>query len=398
MQAYPGAGGIDDPARAGACFLKKKIEYCKHNIGEEELERVERVFRSLFLTTGDEVAEFEKDLASYLGLPHTVAVTSCTAAMQLALIAAGIGPGDEVITTPLTFIGTANSIIMAGAKPVFADAERSTGNIDPRAIEAAVTTRTRAVLPVHLYGQMCDMAAVTMIAARHKLTVVEDAAHSLEAEWDGKKPGHWGDYACFSFYATKSITSGEGGAISAKDAGRAELLKRLRLHGFDKSAVDRYSNHFEKYDVDIVGWKYNMDNIHAAILVEQLRKVEGFLARRADIYDRYTDAFGGVEGIELHTRRVEARHACHLFTILVDASRRDAILEELQKRGVGVSVNFYPIHLMTFYRERFGYKQGMFPVAEEISSRTISLPLYPKLTEKEIDYVVKTVIDVVKSV
>jgi dTDP-4-amino-4,6-dideoxygalactose transaminase len=376
--------------------LKKKIEYCKHNIGEEELGRVERVFRSLFLTTGDEVSELERDLASYLGLPYTVAVTSCTAAMQLALLSAGIGPGDEVITTPLTFIGTANSILMAGATPVFADAEHSTGNIEPRAIEAAITPRTRAILPVHLYGQMCDMTAVTAIASRHKLVVVEDAAHSLEAEWSGKKPGHWGDYACFSFYATKNITSGEGGAVSAKEAGQAELLKKLRLHGFDKSAVDRYSNHFERYDVDVFGWKYNMDNIHAAILVEQLQKVERFLARRTEIYDRYVEAFRDVDGIELHARRPEARHACHLFTILVDAARRDEILEELQNRGVGVSVNFYPIHLMTYYRERFGYKPGMFPVAEDIGARTISLPLYPKLTEKEIDCVVKTVIDVVK--
>jgi len=376
--------------------LKKKVEYCKHNIGEEELQRVERVFRSLFLTTGDEVAEFEKDLASYLGLPTTVAVTSCTAAMQLALLAAGVGPGDEVITTPLTFIGTANSILMAGATPVFADVDRSTGNIDPSAIEAAVTSRTRAILPVHLYGQMCDMTAIPEIARHRGLAVVEDAAHSLESEWNGKKPGHYGDFACFSFYATKNITSGEGGAISAKTEAMAELLKRLRLHGFDKSALERYSNHFERYDVDTFGWKYNMDNIHAAILIEQLKKVEGYLERRGEIYRRYVEAFGGVDGIELHAQRPEARHAYHLFTILVDAARRDAILEELQNRGIGISVNFYPVHLMTYYRERFGYRPGMFPVAEDIGARTISLPLYPKLGEKEIDFVVKTVIDVVK--
>jgi len=376
--------------------LKRKIEYCKHNIGEEELQRVERVFRSLFLTTGDEVAEFEKALASYLDLPTTVAVTSCTAAMQLSLLAAGIGPGDEVITTPLTFIGTANSIIMAGGTPVFADVDRATGNIDPAGVEAAITQRTRAILPVHLYGQMCDMTAICDIARPRGLVVVEDAAHSLESEWNGKKPGIYGDFACFSFYATKNITSGEGGAISARDAAKADLLKKLRLHGFDKSAVERYSNHFERYDVDLFGWKYNMDNIHAAILIEQMKKVEGFLERREEIYRRYAEALGGIDGIELHSQRPEARHAYHLFTILVNAGRRDAIMEELQNRGVGVSVNFYPIHLMTLYRERFGLKPGMFPVAEDIGARTISLPLYPKLTEKEIDFVVKTVIDVVK--
>lgn len=376
--------------------MKRKIEYCKHNIGEEELQRVERVFRSLFLTTGDEVSEFEQGLASYLGLPSAVAVTSCTAAMQLALLAAGIRPGDEVITTPATFIGTANSIIMAGGTPVFADVVRSTANIDPAAVEAAITERTRAILPVHLYGQMCDMTAICDIARPRGLAVVEDAAHSLESEWNGKKPGHYGDFACFSFYATKNITSGEGGAISARDAAQTELLKKLRLHGLDKNASERYSNHFERYDVDMFGWKYNMDNIHAAILVEQIKKIEGFLARRVEIYGRYAEAFGGIDGIEIHTKRPEARHACHLFTILVDRARRDRILEEIQNRGVGVSVNFYPVHLMTYYRERFGFRPGMFPVAEDIGARTISLPLYPKLTEKEIDYVVKTVIDVVK--
>jgi dTDP-4-amino-4,6-dideoxygalactose transaminase len=375
--------------------VKRKVEYCKHNIGEEELQRVERVFRSLFLTTGDEVSEFEEGLAAYLGLPATVAVTSCTAAMQLALLAAGVGPGDEVVTTPLTFLGTANSVIMAGATPVFADVDRATGNMDPAAVEAAITERTRAILPVHLYGQMCDMTALCGIARPRGLFVVEDAAHSLESEWNGRKPGHYGDFACFSFYATKNITSGEGGAISSRDPEKTELLKKLRLHGFDKSAVERYSNRFERYDVDMLGWKCNMDNIHAAILVEQLKKVESFLARRSEIYARYEEAFRGIDGIEIHSKRPEARHACHLFTILVDREQRERILEEIQTRGVGVSVNFYPVHLMKYYRERFGHRPGTFPVAEEIGARTISLPLYPKLTEQEIDYVVKTVIDVV---
>lgn len=376
--------------------MKRKVEYCKHNIGEEELQRVERVFRSLFLTTGDEVSDFEQGLASYLGLPAAVAVTSCTAAMQLALLAAGIQPGDEVITTPVTFIGTANSIIMAGGTPVFADVDRATANIDPACVEAAITERTRAILPVHLYGQMCDMTAICDIARPRGLVVVEDAAHSLESEWNGKKPGHYGDFACFSFYATKNITSGEGGAISSRDAAKTELLRKLRLHGFDKSALERYSNHFERYDVDTFGWKYNMDNIHAAILVEQIKKVEGFLARRVEIYARYAEAFGGIDGIEIHSIRPEARHACHLFTILVDRARRDRILEEIQNRGVGVSVNFYPVHLMTYYRERFGFRPGAFPVAEDIGARTISLPLYPKLTGEEIEFVIQTVTDVVR--
>lgn len=372
-----------------------KVEFYKHNIGEDEIKKVREVLRSLFITTGEVVNEFEERLAAYLGLPCSVAVTSCTAAMQLALLAAGVGEGDEVITTPLTFIGTPNSILMAGARPVFADVDRTTGNIDPAAVEAAVTDRTRAILPVHLYGQMCDMGALREIADRHGLVIVEDAAHSLEAEYRGKKPGYFGDYACFSFYATKSITSGEGGAISVKEDETRERLRKLRLHGLSSSAIDRYTSRFEQYDVDLFGWKYNMDNIHAAILVEQLGKVEALHARRGEIYHRYRQALGGVEGAELHAMIPEASHAYHLFTILVDPARRDAIMQELQNRGIGVSLNFLPVHLLTYYRERFGFEPGMFPAAEDIGSRTISLPLYPKLKEAEIEYVTENVQDVV---
>jgi dTDP-4-amino-4,6-dideoxygalactose transaminase len=373
--------------------LKRKVEFFRHNIGNEEIERVTDVLQSLFITTGNEVMEFEERLAIFLGLPYTAAVTSCTAAMQLALLAAGVGEGDEVITTPLTFVGTPNSVIMAGGRPVFADVERETGNIDPTAVENAVTEKTKAIMPVHLYGQMCDMERIRDIADRHGLAVIEDAAHSLEAEWNGKKSGHYGDFACFSFYATKNITSGEGGAISAKDQESVDLLRKLRLHGLETSTADRYTGHFKQYDVCVFGWKYNMDNIHAAILVEQIKRIDAFLLRRREIYNRYGEALQGADGIELQAIRPEAFHACHLFTILVDPKKRDKIMKGLQDRGVGVSINFHPIHLMTYYRERYGYKEGMYPVAEEIGSRTISLPLYPKLSDEEVSYVIDMVLE-----
>ncbi len=376
----------------------KKVEFFRHNIDEEEIERVAAVLRSLFITTGGEVFEFEKLLAEYLGLPFTVAVTSGTAAMQLSLLAEGIGEGDEVITTPFTFIGTANSVLMAGAAPVLVDVERSTGNIDPKAVESAVSPRTRAILPVHLYGQMCDMDALGAIAERNGLVMVEDAAHSLEGEWKGKKAGHYGDYACFSFYATKNITSGEGGAISVKNEEKYETLRKLRLHGMGKSAIARYTDRFSQYDVDIFGWKYNMDNIHAAILVEQMKKVESMHRRRLDIYRRYSEGFKEIEGIELLSVRPEATHACHLLTILVDPAIRDRVMDALQDRGIGVSINFYPLHLMTYYRKRFGYREGMFPVAEELGARTISLPFYPRLEDEEIDYVIESVDDILSNV
>lgn len=375
----------------------KKIEFFKHNIGEEEIRRVKNVLRSIFITTGDEVSEFEESLAEYLQVPYTVGLTSGTAAMHLSLLAAGIGPGDEVITTPLTFIGTANSILMSGATPVLADAERSTGNINPDAVENAVTPRTKAILPVHLYGQLCDMEKIRKIADRHGLAVIEDAAHSLEGRWMGKHSGAWGDYACFSFYATKNITSGEGGAISVKSEEQYELLKKLRLHGFDKTAADRYTDYFKQYDVDILGWKYNMDNIHAAILIEQLKKIDTMHKRRTAIYKKYHDAFSKIDGIELHTVKPEADHAFHLITILVDPGIRDKVLGELQNRGVGVSINFHPLHLMTYYRKRFGYRRGMFPAAEEIGARTISLPFYPKLKDEEIEYVIESVEDIINN-
>jgi dTDP-4-amino-4,6-dideoxygalactose transaminase len=376
----------------------KKVEFFKHGIDKEELERLREVLGSLFITTGEAVYEFEDDFARYLGLPHTVAVTSCTAAMQLALLAGGVGPGDEVITTTMTFIGTPNATLMAGATPVLVDIDRGTGNIDPAAVEAAITERTKAMIPVHLYGQMCDMDALRTIADRHNLFILEDAAHAIESKWNGKAPGHYGEYAAFSFYATKNITSGEGGSISCHDEKQYELLNMLRLHGFNQLAVDRYTSNYEKYDIGMFGWKYNMDSIHAAILIEQLKKIGAYSARRKAVFDRYTEAFSTMDGIELHTIRPEAEHAYHLLTILVDPKKRDAMMKALQERGVGVSINFVPVHQMTYYRERFGYRDGMFPAAEEIGARTISLPLYPKLTDEEVEYVIDAVRETVRSV
>ena len=375
----------------------KKIEYFRHGIEEEELQRLREVLGSLFITTGETVYEFENDLAKYLGLPHTVALTSCTAAMQLALLAGGVQPEDEVITTTMTFIGTPNAVLMAGATPVLVDVVRGTGNIDPEAVEAAVTSRTKAIMPVHLYGQMCDMDALRAVADRHGLFIVEDAAHSIEAKWNGNAPGHYGEYAAFSFYATKNITSGEGGAVTVRDEKQYELLNMLRLHGFNQLAVDRYTSNYEKYDIGMFGWKYNMDSIHAAILIEQLRKIGGYGVRRREIFERYTEAFSEIDGIELHTTRPEAEHAYHLLTILVDPAKRDAVMNGLQERGVGVSINFVPVHQMTYYRKRFGFENGMFPVAEEIGARTISLPLYPKLTDEEVEYVIDAVRETVGS-
>lgn len=365
-----------------------KVEFFKHSVSQADIDSVNKVLNSLFLTTGETVAEFEEKFARYLGCKHVVGVTSCTAAMQLSLLALGVGPGDEVITTPMTFIATANAILHAGAMPVFVDVERDTGNIDANLIEGAVTEKTRAILPVHLYGQLCDMKRIREIADKYRLVIVEDAAHAVEAVRDGVRPGGLGDDACFSFYATKNITSGEGGAVSTNDGEAADTLKKLRLHGMSRGAAERYTKRYEHWDMELLGWKYNMDNIQAALLLNQIDNIERNLKRREEICRTYEQAFEDVPGLTCLKVLPGSKSGRHLFTILVRPEKRDLILERLQGKGIGVAVNFRAIHLLSYYRHNHGYKRGMFPVAEEIGDSTITLPLYPKLTTEEIEYVI----------
>jgi len=369
----------------------KKIEFFRHGLEEHDIARVSDVLRSIFLTTGAVTGEFEARLASYLDIDHVIGVTSCTAALHLSLLAWDIGPGDEVITTPMSFCATANAILLTGATPVFVDAEETTGNINVDLMETKITDKTKAIMPVHLYGQMCDMKRIRQLADRYGVIVIEDAAHCIEGSRDGIKVGQLGDLACFSFYATKAITSGEGGAIATHSLEKAELLKMLRLHGMDKSAADRYTKQYRHWDMSVLGWKYNMDNIQAALLVGQLERIDALWQKREELARKYEQAFAGLSGITLMQTAPNSRHAHHLFTIQV--AERDTMLAKLQARGIGVAVNFRPIHLLKYYRERFGYKEGDFPVAECIGARTISLPLYPTLQDDEIEYVIRTVID-----
>jgi dTDP-4-amino-4,6-dideoxygalactose transaminase len=368
-----------------------RIEFHKHNISQQDIDNVTQVLHSIFLTTGEQVGEFEKNFSQYLGCRYTVGVTSCTAALHLALLAYGVGAGDEVITTPMTFIATANCIIHVGARPVFVDVEPGTGNINADLIEDAITSKTKAVLAVHLYGQMCDMKRIKQIADKHHLVVIEDAAHAIEAARDGVRPAELDDTACFSFYATKNITSGEGGAVSTNNKEIAEKLEKLRLHGMSKGAAERYSKRYEHWDMEILGWKYNMSNIQAALLLGQLENIDKNWERRKSICRMYEDAFRNNHNISLLKVLPGSKSARHMFTILVSPERRDDILWRLQNKGIGVAVNFRAIHLLTYYRETFGYERGTFPAAEKIGDSTITIPLYPKLTDEEIIYVIKTV-------
>jgi UDP-4-amino-4-deoxy-L-arabinose-oxoglutarate aminotransferase len=375
-----------------------KVEFFRHNLGEAELQAVAQVLNGPILTTGETVAEFERRFAAYLGRRRILAVTSCTGAMHLSLLALGIGPGDEVITTPMTFIATATAILEAGARPVFVDADPETGNLNAALIEKVITERTKAVLPVHLYGQMCDMRAIRQIADRHRLFVIEDSAHCVEGRRDGVGPAGLGHTACFSFYATKSLTCGEGGAVATDDEGLAERLRLLRLHGMTKTAADRHREGYQHWDMTALGWKYNMDNLQAALLLPQLDRLEANWRRRTALAERYEARLAAIPGLHWPRTLHGVRHARHLFPVWVPAVARDRVVKGLTEAGIQVVVNYRAIHLLTYFRETLGHRPGDFPVAERIGEQTISLPLYPRMPEEHVDVVCDVLRDLVQSV
>lgn len=368
-----------------------KIEFYRHDIGVDEIESLSKALQGIFLTAGPLTSEFESQFANYIGSQRVVGTFSCTTALFLCLKVLNIGHGDEVITTPLSFIATANSILEAGAKPVFIDVESTTGNIDADLIERAIGPKTKAIIPVHLYGHMCDMKRIREIADVHNLYVIEDAAHCIEGERDGIRPGQLGDTACFSFYATKNITSGEGGAISTNNENLAEKLMLLRSHGMNKEATKRYTENFKHWDMVCMGYKGNMFDMQAALLLPQIPKIQANARRRAQIWATYLRELSQLRNLGVPATLPHTKHAYHLFTIWVDPEKRDEIIVKLQHMGIGVAVNYRPIHLMTYYRSKYYCRQGMFPVAEDIGNRTISLPLYPKMTDEQVSRVCSAV-------
>jgi dTDP-4-amino-4,6-dideoxygalactose transaminase len=374
-----------------------KVEFYRHQLGEANLKRFAQVMHTIFLTTGDEVALFEQKFADFLGEKYVVGLTSATAGLQLSLLALGVGLGDEVITTPMTFVATPLSIMHANARPVFVDVEADTVNLDVNLVASAITPKTKAIMPVHLYGQMVDMVNLQKVAQEHNLYLIEDAAHCLEGVRDNVRVGQLSAATCYSFYATKSITCGEGGAVSTSDPQMWELLQKLRLHGMSTDALHRYTKLYRHYDVDVHGWKYNMYNLQAALLIDQIDEIETRRQERERLADFYRASFAGCPGLEMPILIPGVKQGHHLFTIWVDPAKRDQILWTLQDLGVGVAVNYRACHLYTLFRRQFGHKEGDFPNAEMIGSRTISLPLYPGLRDEEIDYVAETVKRVVRS-
>ena len=334
----------------------RRVEFYRHSLTEADIDAVSAVLRSVFLTTGPRAAAFEAAFAEYLGVEHVVTLSSCTTALFLSLTALGVGPGDEVITTPMTFVATANAILHTGATPVFVDVDPSTGNIDVRRIERAITSRTRAVIPVHLYGLMADVRALKEVCDDRNVLVIEDAAHAAEAQRDGIRPGQLSTGACFSFYATKNLTCGEGGAVGTDDAALAATLRRLRSHGLSKEAASRYNtDRYQHWDMLELGFKGNLSDIQAALLLGQLPRLEEQLARREAIARRYEAAFADLRGVQMPEVTPGARSARHLFTMWVPPAARDETIAELQSRGIGVAVNYRAVHLLSYYQSLFGF-------------------------------------------
>jgi UDP-4-amino-4,6-dideoxy-N-acetyl-beta-L-altrosamine transaminase len=368
-----------------------KIPFAKPSIDEDEINEVIDTLKSDWLTMGPKTLLFEQHLADYLGVKHVVSVSSCTAALHMSLVALGIGSGDEVITSPYTFVATANVILQVGAKPVFVDIDAETYNIDPNKIDQAITLRTKAIIPVHYGGHPCDMKEITQIAQDHRLSVIEDAAHAIGAKYFGKSIGTIGDLTCFSFYATKNMTTGEGGAISTNDSVLAQKLKVLRLHGMNADAWARYGDRGNwYYEIGENGFKYNFTDIQAALGIHQLKKLDGFIDLRrkyAKTYDRLSDT----GQIVIPHEKTYVKHAYHLYPILLKDIERNQFITKMSEAGIGCSDHFIPVHIHPLYRRLFGFKYGDFPVSESIYEREVSLPLYPKMTETEVDYVVDTV-------
>ena len=365
-------------------------------LGEEEIAEVVATLRSGWIGTGPRVQRFEHAFAEYVDSPHTVAVSSCTAALHLALLALGVGPGDEVIVPAMTFAATANVVVHVGARPVFADVDRTTLCLDPEDATRRVTTRTRAIIPVHFGGRPCDMDSILALSREHGLAVVEDCAHAIEALYDGRHAGLLGDIGAFSFYVTKNVVTAEGGMVTTRDSGVAQRLKTLALHGLDADAWMRFSDSgFRHYEVVEPGFKYNMTDLQAALGVHQLARVEQNLVRRQEIWARYDTAFADLPVFLPAPQAPGTRHARHLYTLLFDVDRlrvdRDAVQSALHELRIGTGIHYRALHLHRYYRETYGYARGDFPNSEWISDRTLSLPLSPKLDDDDVADVIHAV-------
>jgi len=371
------------------------------DIGEDEIQAVVETLRSGWLTTGLKAKKFEEDFAAYIGSPHAVAVNSCTAALHLALDAVGIKAGDEVLVPTMTFTATAEVVHYLGARPVLIDCQVDTLNIDPQVMEKAIGPKTKAVMPVDFAGQPCELANILNIARDRKLAVIEDAAHALPARHQGKMVGTLSDITCFSFYATKTITTGEGGMATTANPEWAERMRMMSLHGISKDAWKRYTASGSwYYEVEYPGYKYNLTDMAAALGLVQLKRADDFYRARKRIAELYHAGFADVPEIRRPIVRDDVQHAWHLYVIQLELDRlrigRDEFIEALKKENIGTSVHFIPLHLHPFYKRSFGYRPADFPNATAAFERIISLPIFPGMVDEQINRVINAVRDIAR--
>jgi len=375
-----------------------EIPFHRPHISDEEIAGAVEAIRSGWWTMGPKTMEFEDRFREYIGVAQAVCMNSCTACLHLALLAAGIGEGDEVIIPTNTFTATGEVVTYLNAQPVIVDVDKDTHNIGISAIERAITAKTRAIIPVHFAGQPCKMDEIMELARCHDLYVIEDAAHALPAQYKGKTVGTIGDITCFSFYATKTLSTGEGGAATTANEAWAERMRILRLHGISKDAWNRYSKEGSwYYEVVEAGYKYNMTDIQAALGLPQLNKVDWMWQQRVDIARRYTEAFSNEDALGIPTVKPDRETAWHLYVIKLNlealTADRTAFIDQLAQRGISTSVHFIPLHRHPYYRDTFGLTSADYPNSEWVYERCLSLPIYPGMTDEEVVYVIDNVLD-----
>lgn len=369
------------------------LPFSRPYISQAAIDEVVSCLKSGWLATGPRVTQFTEDLKEYFSAPYVLPLMSATAGLHLSLLAMGLQPGDEVITTPLTFAATLNAIVLAGGKPVLVDIDPLTLNMDLNLLEQAITERTRVILPVHFAGLPNDLDLLYEIANRHGLRVLEDAAHAIGTEYKGKRIGSFGDTQVFSFHPTKNMTTGEGGCIVTRDQELAEQIARLRFHGIDRQAFNRYGkNGTQDYEIMLPGYKYNMMDMQAAIGIYQLKELGGFIDRRVELAGRYQEALSDWTQWTLPERPTyEHLHSWHIYTPLINADiarmNRDEFMQAMKERNIGTGLHYRAVHLYPYYRDVFGFKPGDFPCAENVCERIVSLPLFPSMTDAEHDRV-----------
>lgn len=370
-------------------------------IGKEEEEEIIDTLRSGWITLGPKTKRFEEDLAKYIGVKYAIALNSCSAALHLAMLAIGIKKGDEVITTSFTFAATANAIIHCGGRPVFVDIDPKTFNIDPAKIESAITSKTKAILPVDYGGQPVNLDAVLKIAKEHNLYVVEDAAHAIGAKYRGKKIGTLTDITCFSFHPVKNMTTGDGGAVVTKKKALAEKIMMLRVNGMEKESWKRNtSTGAWDYAISIEGYKYHMNDLAASLGIHQLRKLDHFRKTREEIADTYDRELKNLPEVQIPFREPSIQHAHNIYPILVDTKKikisRNELMDKLKEFNIGSIVYFRPLHLQPYFQQTLGYKPGDFPNAEYVFERLICLPIYPGMEKKDVKFVSRVLKKIIK--